>query len=96
MLEHNHDVGDLWHYSHQQGDIWVYQDSLHNNFVLNLSKKIVSDRRIENFLDCDGAPVQETLVDYTEASLADLLSKLDVVHSDFPHSWHGRQSSIFH
>lgn len=73
MLEYNNDVRNVWHDSHEQHDVRVSEYALHNDFILNFSKKIVSHLRVENLLNSDGSAVESSFVNHGEATLADLL-----------------------
>ena len=72
------------------------QDTLHNNLVLNFSQEIVGHLRVEDLLDGYWGTVEETLMDDREATLADLVTKLEIIHGDLSHSGHHRKSTLCH
>ena len=52
------------------------QDALHDDFVLDFLKQVFGDIRIKNFLNSYRCSIQLSLVDYREATLADLFIEL--------------------
>jgi len=63
QLVDDHDVWDCRAASHEEGDVRVSQNALHHDFILDLSQQLVSDVRVENFLDCNRGAIEETLMD---------------------------------
>ena len=92
-LVNDHDVGDRRNTSHQQGNGWVTQNALHHDFVLDFSKQFIRDVGVKNFLDSYRSTVEQSFVDNREATLADLLSNLDIRCGDLAHSWYLRKST---
>ena len=88
----DHDVGDRRTAAHEQGNVWVPQNALHDNFVLNLRQQLICDIRVKDFLNCHRSAVQRAFMNDRKASLANLLSDLDVSHCDLPYAWDGRQT----
>ena len=93
MLKYDDDVGNFGHDTHKECDVGVAKNSLHHNFILNFCKQIISDRRIKNFLDCDGCSIQSSLVDDAKATLANLLTEFEIVHCDFSNASDGWQTT---
>ena len=52
------------------------QDALHDDFVLDFLKQVFGDIWIKNFLNSYRCSIQLSLVDYREATLADLFIEL--------------------
>jgi hypothetical protein len=94
MLKHDNDVGNFGHYSHQQADTWVSQYRSHDDLILNFLKKVIRYFRVKNFLYRDRGTVEEPFMNDTEASLANLFPKQEIVKSYFPNSRHHRESTI--
>ena len=76
MLKDNYNFRYSWHYAHQKGNVRMPQDALHDDFVLDFLKQVFGDVWIKNFLNCYRCSVQFSLVDYREATLANLFIKL--------------------
>lgn len=69
------------------------QDALHHDFILNLGEQLIGDAWVEDLLNSYRCSIQGALVDHGEATLADLLTNLNVGHLNFTDTWDGWQSS---
>ena len=87
QLVNDHDVWNRRSTAHQKCNVWMSQDALHHYFVLNFRKQLVSDVRVENFLNSHRCSIEKTLVDDRKATLTDLLTNLNVTHCNLAHSW---------
>ncbi len=86
MLEHNHYIGNLRNHTHQHADVRVSQNALHHNLIVDFLQQRICYVWIEYFLNRHRGPIAEPSVDYGEASLANLLSDLQVSMFDLSDS----------
>ena len=93
VLENDVDIRNLGNDAHEEHNVRVPQYALHDDLVLNFLQQIVSEARVENFLNGHGCSVEFADMNSGESALCELISDLQVAKSDLADSRYCRQAA---